>query len=609
VIGSLADSGFNAVFASFSSGVVAHYPSRVLSPQHPSPQQADPMAAAIRAANDRGVELHAWRIGLALQAVPPDLLLELEADGRLQRNREGRLCRDDPQIGMDWLCPSHPANRTLEKAAGVELVERYDVAGVQLGALQFAGADCCFCDQCRERFQREANVAVEEWPADVLENGSLAGRWRRWRRELLTGLAIEISQEIRRADPDVYVSLAAWPDPGEAERDLGQDWPGWIRAGVPDFVCPVIRTPDRGELARLLDEQLKATRYEVPLYPGLPADRMKSARSLASRVQSARTAGADGFVVYSYDSSALDEWLSALHTTVTAADPDPMPHRSPPAGFTFSGPAAEPLPAGPHAAGALAARPHAGGRRVVAGAVLEAELLVGWEPATDPLDESGAAQASAMLEHMMRSRDPIASYERKDDLTSDYGDEQRISGRIVVEDPSGRSRGPLGVFDTDVRFERQLRFAAPEGPFRIAVYGSTRTDGETESFVVRGPLLVGMREEQLRAEAVHAELEHVFAEACSRPELAVLGGVEATFLVQVTGPGGGDWWVRLADDRCESGAGVAADPDLTFSASAEDVLALAGGGADPAVLYESGRLKISGDSGLLRRLGGLYKGH
>jgi hypothetical protein len=177
-----------------------------------------------------------------------------------------------------------------------------------------------------------------------------------------------------------------------------------------------------------------------------------------------------------------------------------------------------------------------------------------------------------------------------------------------VEDPWGRSRGPLGVFDTDARFERQLRFTAPEGPFRIAIYGSTRTGSETEGFVVRGPLLVGMREEQLRAEAVHAELEHLFAEACSRSELAALSGVEATFLVQVTGPGGGDWWLRLADDRCESGAGTPADPDLTFSASAEDVLALAAGGADPVVLYESGRLKLAGDSELLDRLSALYKG-
>jgi uncharacterized lipoprotein YddW (UPF0748 family) len=405
VIGSLADNGFNAVFANFSSGAVARYPSRTLSPQPPSLAEADPMAAAVQAAREHGVELHAWRIGLALHGAPPEVLQELEADGRLQRNHEGRLCRDDPQIGMDWLCPSHPANRTLEKAAAAELVERYDLAGVQLGALQFAGADYCFCDQCRERFQREAKAAVEEWPADVLADGPLADRWRRWRRELLTGLAIEISQEIRRADPDAYVSLAVWSDPGDAERDLGQDWPGWIRAGVPDFVCPAVRTPDRGELARLLEEQLSATRYEVPLYPGLPADRMKSARSLASRVQSARAGGADGFVVYSYDSSALEEWLPHLRTTVTAADPNPMPHRSPPAGFTFSGPAAEPLAAVKRPAGR-----HAGGRRVIAGAVLETDTLVGWEQAGDPLEDSGAAQASAMLEHMIRSRDPIASY-------------------------------------------------------------------------------------------------------------------------------------------------------------------------------------------------------
>ncbi len=587
VVRTLSQNGFNAVFASFSSGAIAYYPSHVLSHANSVGAETDELATAAGAASDHGVELHVRRTSLAVHQADSELLETLEQTGRLQRSSSGKLCRDDPDVGVDWLCPSHPDNRALEKAAALELVQRYDIAGVQLDSLRFPGPDYCFCDQCRKRFERDAGGRVPDWPDDVLEGGSLAGRWRKWRRDLLTALAEEIAEAVQAADPDALVSLAAWPNVDEAGEQLGQDWPTWIRRGAIAFICPKNSTPDREELARLVREQVAATRGEVPLYTGVAAHRMNSAWALIGHIDAARAAGADGFIASSFGSSGIEQWLPDLRATVAAAEPNPMPHHGPPARFACSGPAME-SPAKED--------------RVVAGATLEAETVVGWRPPEELGGDAGAEQAGVMLENLMKSRTPVPSYEPQRGRDYNFGDEQRISGRIVVENASGRALLPLGAFDTDAQFQRTLRFPAPTGPFRIAVYGSVRAGDEARDFVARGPLFVGMQGDELRAEALRAELKRVFAEACGRREVIAMAGLSATFQVRATGPGGGDWWVRIGDGSCQSGPGIAKEPDLTFTASAADVAAIASGAADPKLLYEAGDLAVSGDRKLLRRL-------
>ena len=174
----------------------------------------------------------------------------------------------------------------------------------------------------------------------------------------------------------------------------------------------------------------------------------------------------------------------------------------------------------------------------------------------------------------------------------------------MVETPSGVALLTLGAFDTDASLERTLGFVCPEGPFRVAVYGATRTGaGERQQFVVRSPLFRGVAdEEELQAGAVREALDRLCAEACERPEVQKLDRAAATLQIRATGPGGGEWWVRLREGECESGEGSLDDPDLTFVASAEDFLAIARGESDPRALWEMGRLQASGDSRLLREL-------
>ena len=602
IMQSLHDNGFNAFFPCFSIGNMALYPSKVLAlaPTRGATPGGDPdrdeLAEAAKAARANGIELHVWRINWALWQTPKELLGQLEAEGRLQRDFKGQLARANPDVKVDWLCPSHAENRTLEKEAMLELVRDYDVAGIHFDYMRFPGGDYCFCDGCKERFQQQTGATVTTWPDDVLGDSALAGKWRQWRRGLITSLVEEIADAAHATKPNVSVSLAAWDDIEDGREEFGQDWIAWSRDCLLDFVCPMDYTRDTEHLTDHLTEQLSLTRSAIPLYAGLGAFRLKSSYDLFEQIEAARAAGADGFVIFSYSNRRLVPWLPDLQATVTAADPAPMPHGSPPASFAFSG---------------EAVAPPAAANRVLTGARLEAEIALGWEPPTLPEDDSAAAaaQAGAMLERALDVRDPVGSYDTRPGLAATLGDEERLTGRVVVEGPQGATRLLLGPFDTAYQFSRTLGFPAPKGAFRIAIYGTLNTPTGARDFVVRSPLLVGVSKDDLQAEALRADLEELVADACSQPEVARLAPLAPLAIrLHATDLAGGKWWLVLKAEGCETGAGSIESPDLTVTASAADFLSLARGETSPKVLWETGRLEITGEDQTIARLFALYSG-
>ncbi len=476
IMKSLKDNGFNAIFPNFSIGDMSLYPSKTLALVPGGDPTRDELAEAAKAARANGIELHVWRIDWALWRTPDELLTQLDAAGRLQRNSRGQRAKDDPDVRIDWLCPSNSENRALEKLAMIEVIQKYDIAGIQFDYMRYPGADYCFCDGCKERFQQSQSVKVEKWPDDVRAGGPLAAKWQQWRLSLITSLVNDISSAAHALKPDISVSLAAWSDIDDGRDTYGQDWVPWARDGSLDFVCPMDYTLDDQELARSVERQVTEVKGAIPLYAGLGAFQMKSAGPLIDQIGTARSAGADGFVAFAYGSGDLATWLPELRASVTAQDPKPVPHGGPAARFSFSGDAV---------------KAQASARTVVAGADLQVEMTLGWEPPTLTEQEQGAADAGQMLRRILDQRTPVVTYGERMGPTPPSNAE-RLSGRIVVENPIGEQLIVLGAFDTEYRFERKLNFAAPEGPFRLAIYGAVKSPDGKRDFVARAPLMVGM---------------------------------------------------------------------------------------------------------------------
>jgi 3-hydroxy-3-methylglutaryl CoA synthase/NAD(P)-dependent dehydrogenase (short-subunit alcohol dehydrogenase family)/putative sterol carrier protein len=73
------------------------------------------------------------------------------------------------------------------------------------------------------------------------------------------------------------------------------------------------------------------------------------------------------------------------------------------------------------------------------------------------------------------------------------------------------------------------------------------------------------------------------------------GGVDVVFQFNISGPGGGDWYVIVKDNTCTVEAGAHSKPTTTLKMADGDFLALIAGRLPAMQAFTSGKLKIEGD--------------
>ena len=90
------------------------------------------------------------------------------------------------------------------------------------------------------------------------------------------------------------------------------------------------------------------------------------------------------------------------------------------------------------------------------------------------------------------------------------------------------------------------------------------------------------------------------------PEKA--GSTNATIQFDLSGDGGGKWWVHIHDGKAESGKGdPVTPPNLTLLADAGDWVKIMTGKLDGTAAFMQGKLKIKGDMGLAIKMQSLFR--
>ena len=313
----LADAGFNGVVPNMLWGGVAYYRSEIL-PVAPSVEEyGDQIAAAVAACKKRGLETHIWKVCFNASNAPAEFLAEMRAQGRLQVSLDGE---ESP-----WLCPSHPANLELERAALEEVATKYDVDGIHLDYIRYPDNDHCFCDGCKARFseeyERKTGRKLDDFPTCVREDKAIRAAFDEWRRSHITSLVRSIRKTLDEKRPNVALSAAVFSGVDSAKRSVAQDWIGWIDEGLLDFVCPMDYTADAAGFAATVRGQLDAVAGRTPVYPGIGMTATgisMGAEQVAAQVVEARKAGADGFTIFNLDPRTAKVALPALKKGATA---------------------------------------------------------------------------------------------------------------------------------------------------------------------------------------------------------------------------------------------------------------------------------------------------
>ncbi|MFP4500143.1 MAG: SCP2 sterol-binding domain-containing protein [Candidatus Hydrogenedentota bacterium] len=98
-----------------------------------------------------------------------------------------------------------------------------------------------------------------------------------------------------------------------------------------------------------------------------------------------------------------------------------------------------------------------------------------------------------------------------------------------------------------------------------------------------------------------------FEEVPSRVDKEKTQGMNAVFQFNITGDGGGEWNVSIADGNVEVNQGTHDSPSITLTATSEDFLSIVSGQLNGQTAFLTGKLKIQGDMTLAMKLASIFQ--
>jgi uncharacterized lipoprotein YddW (UPF0748 family) len=313
------------------------------------PASFDPLSAVLEAGHAAGLRVHAWvNVNLISSAadlpaarehviyrhpgwlmVPRDIAQDIAAIEPESPAYVGKLARwtRTQTSGVEGLytSPVIPEAADYTESIVRDLAHRYPVDGIHLDYARYPSDRF---DYSRPAI-REFRAAVRGTLAPALRRtldaaeaddlfaypDALPDAWRAFRISRMTALVTRLHAAVKRERPQAMVTAAVAPDMHEAYEHRLQDWGAWLSAGLLDAICPMAYTTDAPRFA----EQIAAVREAAgtrPVWAGIGAYRLP-VRDTIDNIQTARRLGADGIILFSYDSlvnprQTSPDYLSAV---------------------------------------------------------------------------------------------------------------------------------------------------------------------------------------------------------------------------------------------------------------------------------------------------------
>jgi uncharacterized lipoprotein YddW (UPF0748 family) len=339
----LAQSGINTVFFETVNAGYTIYPSQVASQPNPLIRGWDPLAAGVKLAHERGMELHAWVWVFAagnqrhnelinLNSHYPGPVLAANPDWA-NYDHQGKMI----PVGQTkpFYDPANPELRQYLLKLYAEIATRYQVDGIQLDYIRypfqdpFAGKIYGYGKAARAQFQQLHGID----PVNISPNQrDLWQKWTAFRTQQIDSFVAQVSQQLRQKRPNLILSVAVFPLP-EIERiqKLQQHWEVWARRGDIDLIVPMTYAQDTPRFQRLAQPWIASTQLGSTLL--LPGIRLLSLPTVGAfdQLQLIRDLPVSGYALFAAENfnNELQTILSSTQGRIPSATSEPIPHSQP----------------------------------------------------------------------------------------------------------------------------------------------------------------------------------------------------------------------------------------------------------------------------------------
>jgi len=299
------------------------------------PSHFDPLALTIEEAHRYGIKVHAWiniylvadleslpvsrdhpiyrhpewlmvprGLGSELYDVPPDSPRYLDRIIDFSRLNHNEL------EGL-FVSPAHPGVKDNLFEIWMDIARRYEVDGLHFDYVRYPNPQYDYSRVSIDRFRREMDkkltprdrrALIPQLQRDpFLYIRKFPTAYGEFQRAQVTELVERIYNGVKSVKPNAIISAAVFANEEDAARSRFQDWRVWLRMGWLDVVCPMAYTPDTEIFRKQLGSaMIFASGKRV--WGGIGAYK-QTAESAVEKIRVARELGAQGFILFSYDSS------------------------------------------------------------------------------------------------------------------------------------------------------------------------------------------------------------------------------------------------------------------------------------------------------------------
>lgn len=286
---------WNRGYTIYPSQVMEDYFQKKVAPRF---SEFDVLAYLIEEAHQAGLQVHAWfefGFSSSYQEADGGHILRTKPEWKAL-TREGELVSKN---GFQWMNAFHPEVQSFLLALISEVVEQYDIDGVQGDDRLPANPSTAGYDPYTlALYQQEHGGQVP--PADYQDEA-----WIDWRAGKLNLFAEKVYQTVKKIDAETAVTMApsifSW-----SKEEYLQDWPTWVKNGWVDQIIPQVYRYDLDAYTQALTSNLDYMPDSLKhlFVPGIllkVGDYSPSRRFLKRMIKTNRQLGLEGEVFFFYE--------------------------------------------------------------------------------------------------------------------------------------------------------------------------------------------------------------------------------------------------------------------------------------------------------------------